>query len=45
MITAIGTNVLLDILLPNEQFIEASARAIEASATLGSLAVGDVVYA
>jgi hypothetical protein len=45
MITAIDTNVLLDILIPNEKFFELSLRAIEEAAGEGSLVVCDVVYA
>ena len=45
MITAIDTNVLLDILVPNEEFYEASADALQESAAAGSLAVCDIVYA
>ena len=45
MITALDTNVLLDILIPNEAFFSASVSAIEASAYLGPLVVCDYVYA
>jgi len=45
MITALDTNVLLDVLLPNESFVERSARAVEDAAAEGSLVVCDVVYA
>ena len=45
MITGIDTNVLLDILIPNEQFYSASAAALEDSATAGSLVICDIVYA
>jgi predicted nucleic acid-binding protein len=45
MITAIDTNILLDILVPNETFFEASVRALEDAATSGSLVVCDLVYA
>ena len=45
MITAIDTNILLDVLLPNEAFVEASTAAVEESANLGSLVVCDFVYA
>lgn len=45
MITAIDTNVLLDVLLPNEKFYEGSAGALEESAASGSLVVCDLVYA
>ena len=45
MITAVDTNVLLDILLPNVGFFDNSARALEDSATGGSLVICDIVYA
>jgi predicted nucleic acid-binding protein len=45
MITALDTNVLLDILRPNELFYESSARAIEDAANDGSLVISDIVYA
>jgi predicted nucleic acid-binding protein len=45
MITAIDTNILLDILVPNEDFYEVSARALEDAAGEGSLVVSDIVYA
>ncbi len=45
MITAIDTNVFLDILLPNPIFCDASANALESSANSGSLVVCDIVYA
>jgi predicted nucleic acid-binding protein len=45
MITAIDTNILFDVLLPNEKFFETSARALEESAASGSLVVCDLVYA
>lgn len=45
MITAVDTNVLLDILLANERFFELSARALEESSVAGSLVVCDLVYA
>jgi predicted nucleic acid-binding protein len=45
MITAIDTNILLDILVPNEEFYEVSADALQESATAGSLAICDIVYA
>jgi len=44
MITAIDTNVLLDILVPNERFFQASADALQESAA-GSLVICDMVYA
>ena len=45
MITALDTNVLLDILLPDERFFPISSTAIEAAASEGSLVICDVVYA
>jgi predicted nucleic acid-binding protein len=45
MISAIDSNVLLDILIPNEAFADATAAAIEDAAASGSLVVCDVVYA
>jgi hypothetical protein len=37
MITAVETDILLDILVPNEQFYEASADALEKAASEGSI--------
>jgi predicted nucleic acid-binding protein len=45
MITAIDTNILLDILIPNDEFYEASASGLQDSATEGSLVICDIVYA
>src|SRR5260370_41372690 len=45
MITAIDTNVLLDILIPNVEYFEASAAALEVSANAGTLVISDIVYA
>jgi predicted nucleic acid-binding protein len=45
MITAIDTNILLDILVPNEAFYEASASALQDAAGEGSLVISDIVYA
>lgn len=45
MITAIDTNILLDILVPNEDFYEASAQALQDAAGGGSLVISDLVYA
>jgi predicted nucleic acid-binding protein len=45
MITAIDTNILLDILVPNENFYEASANALQNAAGNGSLVISDIVYA
>ena len=45
MISAIDTNILLDILLPNKDFCDASAEALQESAQEGSLVICDIVYA
>jgi predicted nucleic acid-binding protein len=45
MITAVDTNVLLDILVPNETFCDASVLALENAAAEGSVVVCDLVYA
>jgi predicted nucleic acid-binding protein len=45
MITAVDTNILLDILVPNEQFYEVSADALQGAAGEGSLVISDIVYA
>jgi predicted nucleic acid-binding protein len=45
MITAIDTNVLLDVLLPNDNYCDAAMEALEDSITVGSLVVCDLVYA
>ncbi len=45
MITAIDTNILLDILLPNMDFYEGSAKALQMSGEAGSLVISDIVYA
>jgi predicted nucleic acid-binding protein len=45
MITAIDTNILLDILVPNQDFFEASAGALQEAADEGSLVISDIVYA
>ena len=45
MITAVDTNVLLDILLPNERFVEQSVEALQSAAASGSLVICDLVYA
>lgn len=45
MITAVDTNILLDILLPNEKFFDPSQRALETVAAAGSLVICDLVYA
>jgi hypothetical protein len=45
VITAIDTNVLLDILVPNDEFYDASAAALQDAADEGSLVICDIVYA
>ena len=45
MITAIDTNILLDVLVPNEKFYGSSAKSLEDAASSGSLVVCDLVYA
>jgi predicted nucleic acid-binding protein len=45
VITAIDTNVLLDILIPNPVFFERSAGAVNRSTDAGALVVCDIVYA
>ena len=45
MISALDTNVLLDILIPNERFFDRSVGALEAAAGAGPLVICDLVYA
>jgi predicted nucleic acid-binding protein len=45
MITAIDTNILLDILVPNDEFYDASSDALQDAADGGSLVISDIVYA
>jgi predicted nucleic acid-binding protein len=45
MITAIDTNVLLDILIPDQRFLAQSSRGVQDAATEGSLVISDPVYA
>jgi predicted nucleic acid-binding protein len=45
MITALDTNVLLDVAVPDIDFVEASISAIQAAALAGSIIVCDIVYA
>ncbi|MBZ5671392.1 MAG: type II toxin-antitoxin system VapC family toxin [Acidobacteriia bacterium] len=45
MITAIDTNVLLDILAPDPEYFERSLQALEEAANAGSLVACDLVYA
>jgi predicted nucleic acid-binding protein len=44
MITATDTNILLDILIPNERFYELSADVLERAANADSLMICDLVY-
>jgi len=45
MISAIDTNVLLDVLLQDERFCQPSLATLEEAARTGSLVICDVVYA
>lgn len=45
MITAVDTNILLDILVPNQEFCDTSVQALEDAANSGSLVICDLVYA
>jgi hypothetical protein len=45
MISAIDSNVLLDILIPNPAFLDAAVEALEDAASNGVLVVSDIVYA
>ncbi len=45
MISAVDTNILLDVLIPNNGFVENSMRALEESAASGLVVICDVVYA
>jgi hypothetical protein len=45
MITAIDTNVLLDVLASDPEYFERSIRALEDAANAGSLVICDFVYA
>jgi predicted nucleic acid-binding protein len=45
MITAIDTNVLLDVLIPNQEFLSRSLQAVDDASAQGSLVVCDLVYA
>lgn len=45
MITAIDTNVLLDLLIPGTPFGEVSQRALESGLQAGNLVISDMVYA
>jgi len=45
VITALDTNVLLDILIPDARFAEASQQWLDEAQRAGSLVIGEVVYA
>ncbi len=45
MITALDTNVLLDLLIPDSRHADASQRALDRALAEGALVVGEVVYA
>ncbi len=45
MITAVDTNILLDLWLGNEGQVESSRAALESAAVTGSLVINSVVYA
>jgi len=45
MITAIDANVLLDVLIPNDEFFGRSLRAVDEASSQGSLVICDLVYA
>ncbi len=45
MITAIDTNILLDIFLPNERFAAESAKLLKLAYNKGALIICDIVYA
>ena len=44
MITAVDTNVLLDVLRPNPDFLDASLEALVTSGGEGKLVICDIVY-
>jgi predicted nucleic acid-binding protein len=45
MITAVDTNILLDIFLPDKKFVESSANLLKKAFDQGGLIVCDIVYA
>lgn len=45
MITAVDTNVLLDVLIPDKHFGDDSLRLLEMAQRGGSLVIGEIVYA
>ena len=44
MITAVDTNILFDILVPNIQFFERSAQYLEEAGNVGAVVICDFVY-
>ncbi|MBI1741629.1 type II toxin-antitoxin system VapC family toxin [Candidatus Acetothermia bacterium] len=45
MITAVDTNILLDILIPNAQYAQTSKQFLDKALAEGALVIGEVVYA
>ena len=45
MITAVDTNIILDVLIPNEPFSESSKKLLDSHLLKGRLILGEVVYA
>jgi predicted nucleic acid-binding protein len=45
VITAIDTNVLLDVLIPDARFAEGSQQRLDEAARAGGLVIGEIVYA
>ncbi len=45
MITAVDTNILLDILIPNTKYASASKRLLDEALAQGALVISEVVYA
>lgn len=45
MITAVDTNILLDVLIPEAQAMETSQQLLDSSLRQGNLVIGEVVYA
>lgn len=45
MITAVDTNILLDILIPNSKFLQASKQLLDKANSKGTLIICEVVYA
>jgi predicted nucleic-acid-binding protein len=45
MISAVDTNILLDVLVPEALALETSQQLLDASLRQGSLVIGEVVYA